>query len=300
MSTKIRPDGTGRRLKRSDTANAALFILPGLVMILIFSYYPVVRSLIGAFTSWDGFNTPVFNGVANFVALVRDPVFLASLWHVGMWVVVAVPLAIIPSFAVAELVFNLRSHGAQRAWRVVFVLPMVLPAVVPILIWEFGIYDPGGILDRVLGVSTAWLLNTHSALWAMILMGFPWVSPFNFLILLAGLQNVDASLFDAAQVDGASIWQRIRSVDAPLVLGQIKLLLVLAVLGSAQNLLVPLLLTGGGPLNATMTPVLDMYQSAFVADQYGYAMAISFVLFLVIMGLTLVNMRFFNPPKAGA
>ncbi len=290
---------SGSRLRvsgRSDDRIAALFIAPGLFMILVFSYYPVVRSLIGAFTSWDGFNTPVFNGLANFWGLAHDTVFLHALWHVGLWVIIAVPLAIIPSFCVAELVFNLKNQGAQRAYRVAFVLPMVLPAVVPILIWEFGIYDPGGILDRILGVSTTWLLSTHTALWAMILMGFPWVSPFNFLIFLAGLQNVDPSLFDAAQIDGAALWQRVVHVDVRLVMGQVKLLIVLAVLGSAQNLLVPLLLTGGGPLNATMTPVLDMYQSAFVGDQYGYAMAISLVMFVFIMVLTLANMRFFNPP----
>ena len=267
-------------------------------MILIFSYYPVLRSMVGAFTNWNGFGAPIFNGLANFLSLLHDAVFLQALLHVGLWVVVAIPLAIIPSFLVAELVFNLRSHIARHVYRIAFVVPMVLPAVVPILIWEFGIYAPGGILDRVLGVSTEWLLSVHTALWAMILMGFPWVSPFNFLILLAALQNVEPSLFDAAYVDGASRWQRIVRVDVPLVLGQVKLLTVLAVLGSAQNLLVPLLLTGGGPLNGTMTPILYMYQSAFVADQYGYAMAISFVMFLIIMVLTLVNLRFFNPPAS--
>ena len=295
---KLGSGGRSRPQRRSDGGKAALFIAPGLLMIVVFSYYPVIRSLVGAFTSWDGFNTPLFNGLANFWALAHDPVFLASLWHVGLWVIIAVPLAIIPSFVVAELVFNLKSAGAQRIYRVAFVLPMVLPAVVPILLWEFGIYDPGGILDRILGVSTEWLLGPRTALWAMILMGFPWVSPFNFLILIAGLQNVDASIFDAAHIDGASLRQRVIHVDVPMVLGQVKLLLVLAVLGSSQNLLVPLLLTGGGPMNATMTPVLDMYQSAFVGDQYGYAMAISLVMFVLIMILTLVNMRFFNPPSS--
>ena len=277
---------------RGRGLTAAVFIAPMLIFISVFSYYPAVRALIGAFTAWDGFNAPSFVGFRNFIELVHDPVFIASLWHVLIWVMVAIPLALFPAFAVAELIFHLKRRRQQYWYRTLFIVPMVLPGVVPILIWEFGFYSPGGIIDRVLHSSREWLLAPHWALAAMILMGFPWVGAFNLLILYAGLQNIPADILDAAAVDGISPFGRIWRIDAPLVTAQWKLLAVLAVLGSAQNLLTPLLLTGGGPLDATMTPVLYMYQSAFTSDRYGYAMAISVLLFVAIMALVIINLRF--------
>ncbi len=300
LNDPVRAHVLVRRKKRAQTRIIAYgFLAPTFVFILVFSYYPAIRALVGAFTQWDGFNPPTWVGVANFVQAFHDPTFLASLGHVGLWTLVGIPLSLIPPFAVAELIFHLRSMKAQYIYRTLFIIGMVLPGLVGLLIWQY-IYEPTGLLNALLKViglgylHHAWLANPEYALWAVILMGFPWVAPFNLLIYYAGLQAVPSELFDAAAVDGASRLGRVFRVDIPLVMAQVKLLLVLAIVGVSQNLLTPLLMTGGGPGSATTTPVFYMYEVAIDYDQYGYGMAIAFMLFVVVMLLALANIRYFQ------
>ena len=298
-AVKERPTLASKSIAGNKAWMGYLFIAPTFVFILAFSYYPAIRALVGAFTQWDGFNPPIWVGLANFIQAFHDPVFLASLWHVGLWTLIGIPLALVPPFIVAELVFHLRSTRAQYVYRTLFVIPMVLPAVVGLFIWEY-IYEPTGLLNALLKdmglgfLRHAWLANPQYALWAVILLGFPWISAFNLLIYYAGLQAISGELLDAAEVDGASRWTRIRKIDLPLVMPQVKLLLILSIVGVSQNLLTPLLLTGGGPGTSTTTPVFYMYQTAIDYDQYGYGMAIAFMLFVVVMALALINMRYFQ------
>lgn len=142
-----------------------------------------------------------------------------------------------------------------------------------------------------------WLANPHTALDAVIAMDFPWVAPFNLMIYYAGLQAIPSELFDAAAVDGAPRWTRVFKIDVPLVMAQIKLLLVLSIVGVSQNLLVPLLMTGGGPGTSTTTPAFYMYDVAINFDQYGYGTVIAFMLFVVVMVLALLNMRYFQSDR---
>lgn len=278
---------------------AYAFLLPTFIFIIAFSYYPALRALVGSFTQWDGFNPPTWVGLQNFTEAFNDPIFLESLKNVGIWTIIGIPLAIIPSFVVAELIFHLKGVKAQYVYRTVFVLSMVLPAVVGILIWQF-FYEPNGVLNLILqhiGMAQfrhAWIANPRYALPAVILMGFPWIAPFNLLIYYSGLQGIPSDIFDAVAVDGARRWQRIRLVDIPLVMPQTKLLLVLSIIGVTQNLLVPLIMTDGGPGSATTTPVFYMYQTAINYDQYGYGMAIGTMIFIVVMALTIINLKYFQ------
>ena len=273
------------------------FLIPTFAFILGFSYYPAVRALVGAFTQWDGFNPPQWIGISNFIQAFHDPTFITSIENVSLWTLIGIPLSIVPSFAVAELIFHLRSLRWQYAYRTIFIIPMVLPGVVGLLIWQY-IYQPTGLLNSLLkdlGLSFLhhdWIANPHLALWALIFMGFPWIRPFNLLVLYAGLQGVSPEILDASEVDGASLWQRIWRVDVPMVFSQLKLLLILGIVGISQDLLSPLILTGGGPGAATTTPVLYMYQTAVQYDEYGYSMAIAFMLFIVVMLLAFVNIKY--------
>ena len=275
------------------------FLLPTFAFVIGFSYYPAFRALIGAFTNWDGFNPPTWVGLSNFVQAFQDPIFLGSLWHVAVWTAVGIPLALIPPFIAAEMIFHVKSLRAQYLYRTIFVLSFVLPTVVSILIWQY-IFEPSGVLNALLhalgltSLEHSWIGNPHLALGAVILMGFPWINAFNLLIYYAGLQSIPQEILDAAQMDGATGWDRIRSVDIPLVRSQTKLLLILSIIGVSQNLLVPLLMTSGGPGTSTTTPVFYMYQTAIQYDQYGYSMAIAFMLFAAVMVLAILNIRFFQ------
>jgi raffinose/stachyose/melibiose transport system permease protein len=175
---------------------------------------------------------------------------------------------------------------------------MVIPWIVMIMVWRF-IYDPSmGIINSVLralgldSLTQIWLADRTLALWCIALFGFPWVAGFNLLIYLAGLDNINEELFDAAAMDGATGLRRMLAVDFPLIMGQIKLILVMTTITQIQNFQDVLLLTNGGPGRATFVPGLVLYRSAFFYNKMGYASAIGVLMFIVILGLTILNMRF--------
>ncbi|MHB1629394.1 MAG: carbohydrate ABC transporter permease [Bacilli bacterium] len=290
---------TRRRRKVIQAVIAYLFLLPTFVFVASFSYYPALRALVGAFTMWDGFNPPKWVGFSNFQQLFTDSTFIASVWHVLVWSIVGIPLALIPSFVAAVLIFHLKSLRMQYLYRTLFVLTMILPAIVSILIWQ-EFYGHSGVLNLLLGaiglggLQHDWIANPNTALWAVILMGFPWVIPFNMLIYYSGLQAIPTEIFDAAAVDGAASFKRVLHIEIPMVLAQVRLLFILSVVGVSQNLLTPLLMTGGGPGTSTTTPVLYMYQTAIQYDEYGYGMAIAFLLFIVVMALSVLSMKYFR------
>lgn len=296
MTTRTVTRQAGRR-RRGSSATAYLFLIPTFASIIVFSYYPAIRALVGSFTNWDGFNTPKFIGFQNFENLFTDPTFLGSLWHVLVWTLIGIPLSIVPSFVVAELIFHLPGRRSQYFYRTVFILSMVVPTVVTVLVWE-NIYQPTGLINQTLkaiglgSLAHQWLADPTFALAAVIVLGFPWVNPFNLLILYAGLQSIPEDVLDAASIDGAGAWRRVRGVDIPLLFSQVKLLLVLGIVAVTQNLLTPLLLTNGGPGTSTTTPVLYMYQTATAYARFGYGMAIAFLLFVVVGALAVVNMRY--------
>lgn len=284
------------RRKRRSRVVAYAFLLPTFVLIGFFSYYPAISAAVTAFTQWDGFNPPKFIGAANFARAFSDPAFWDAAWHVALWTLVGVPLAMVPSFIVAELIFRLRSERAQYIWRAVFVAPMILPTVVSILIWQY-LYGANGPINTVLkavgkeGWVHSWLAEPQFALWALMFMGFPWVTGFNVLIFYSGLKAIPTEEIEATALDGAGRLKQLRYLELPHTSGQWKLLLVLSIIGVSQNLMVPLLLTNGGPGTSTLTPVLFMYQRAIDYGEYGYGMAIGTMLFVVVLVLSILNMR---------
>jgi len=198
----------------------------------------------------------------------------------------------------AELVFHLRSAGWQYWYRVLYIVPLVVPIVVTFLIWRF-IFNPSvGLANTLLNniglsmLTNEWLGSHRTVLLSLILVGFPWIAGLNFLIYLAGLQNISQDLLDASQVDGATGLSRIWLLDLPLIKGQIKLLLILGIIDSLQSFVPILILTNGGPGYASIVPGLLMYQRAFTSGDFGRAAAIGTALFVVIFLLTYINLRY--------
>lgn len=274
------------------------FLLPTFAFIGYFCYFPVVRALEGAFTNWDGVSAPQFTGLSNFDHLLHDSIFLRSFIHLFFWSIIGIPAGMATSLLVAVLIYRLRSPRAQYWFRVAFTLTLCLPGIVGILTWS-NFYQPQEVVDFIMKglgfhglASEAWLADPRTAMGALIFMGFPWVSAFNMLVFYAGLQAIPTEILDAAAVDGVSATQRVFRIEMPLIKGQLKVILVLSIIGITQNLLPPLLLTQGGPENTTWTPVLYMYENAFNYAQMGYALAIAFVLFIVSLVLALAAMRF--------
>ena len=270
---------------------AYLFLLPSLLLMFYFSYTPAYTAVTRAFTDWDGLNVPNFTGLENIQRAVTDPVMRQAAVNSIIWVVAGLVLAIVPPLLTAELIFNLRGQRRQYFWRSVFVVPIVVPSLVLLLMWS-TFYRSDGLINTVLAdlglgiLEHDWLSDPKTALGSLILLGFPYIDVFFLLLLYAGLQGISPEVFDAAQLDGAVSWRRIRAIDLPLLRPQLSLIALLSVIGNLQYFLSPLVLTSGGPGYATTVPALLMYNTATKFGEYGYAMAIATLLMVVVVILT--------------
>lgn len=274
------------------------FIIPTFVLLAIFNYYPIFSAFHHSLFDWKGGGQAIWLGLANYREIFGDVILgeacinALKLFLFGIIVSITVPLA------AAELIFHLKSQRAQYIYRVLFVVPMVVPGIVMLLIWAFIYnYDMGVInqLMRAVGMEKyvqVWLGDPKIAIYSLMFIGFPWIGGFSMLIYYAGLQNISQDVLDSCLIDGASGLKRIRMIDIPLIMGQIKLLVVLGFIGGVQGFQTQLLLTQGGPGYSTVVPGLHLYQNAIAYDRMGYACAIGVVLFVVILGLTYINMKY--------
>ena len=273
-----------------------LFLVPTFTLLAVFTFYPILSAFWHSLYRWDG-STAEFIGLENFIQMfTSDRAFLASLPNVAKLVIFRVLVALTIPLLAAEVIFSLRDGAVAYFWRVLLVVPMVVPWVVLILVWLF-IYDPQmGILNTLLtriGLEKwkqLWLGDLRLALWSIAFFGFPWISGLNLLIYLAGLDAIPHELFDAAAIDGASRIRRFLHIDIPMIMGQLKLIFILTLITQIQNFQDVLIFTNGGPGQATMVPGLVLYHSAFFYSKMGYASAIGVTLFVVIFAITLVNM----------
>jgi raffinose/stachyose/melibiose transport system permease protein len=276
---------------------AYMFILPCIALLALFMYYPAFSALYHSFFDWDGFTRATFVGLANFAAMTEDATMRAAAANVLKLTAFAMIISVTVPLFVARLVWGLPSKRVQFLFRVLFVIPLVLPQVVVYLIWKY-LYDPNfGLLNELLlslhiGSPQAWLGDPNNALYALMGIGFPWVDGFALLIFTAGLQSIPSEVLDAADIDGAGPLERFRRIELPLVTGQIKLILVLNMIWTIQNFTSILILTQGGPGTATMVPGMVLYRASFQNERMGYACAIGMAMFLVMLVLTYINLRY--------
>lgn len=292
-----------KNLKIWRYRNAYLFVTPTFILLCIFNYYPAFSGLYRSLFDWAVGGQAKFIGLKNFIEILTDTNFQISVINViklTIWNVL-VPSLIIP-ILVAEMIFNLHSPRAKYIYRVLVISPMVIPSIVILLIWQF-IYDADyGLLNAILKnvglgyLARSWLGDPNTALYAIMAIGFPWIGGTTVLIYLAGLMNIPSSIFDAALLDGVIGLKRFFNIDLPLITGQIKLCIILSLIGTIQGYGTMLVLTGGGPGVATLVPGLYMYQAAFNFGRMGFASAVGVILFLVILWLTILNMKYISSP----
>ena len=283
----------GRMRRRSF---CYFFLLPTFVLLAMFNYWPALSALYHSFFQWNGANFKEWYGLQNFIQIFRDAVMRTAFKN--MFIISGFGLVISITFPLgaAALIFHLQDLKFAYFYRVMYVVPMVVPGMVTLMIWRF-IYNPQvGLLNallRALNLPTRiWLGDFQYALYALIFIGFPWVAGTSMLIYLAGLQGIESSLLDAAAIDGASGLKRFWYLELPLVASQIKLIVILTLIGAIQGFQGPLVMTGGGPGTTTMVPGLWLYRNAMSYNKMGYACAIGTFLFIVTMGLTFINLRF--------
>ncbi|HLE27622.1 MAG TPA: sugar ABC transporter permease [Anaerolineales bacterium] len=281
-------------LTRREAAWAYAFIAPWLIGFVVFTVGPMIASLYFSFTDYNIVDTPRWIGAANFVNLFRDELFWRSLGITLKYAAFVLPLGLVISYLVAVLL-NQKVPGVNL-WRTVYFLPSVVAGVAVALLWS-RIFDPKfGILNPFLALfgikGPGWLSDPDWAIPALVIMSL-WSVGGSIIIYLAGLQGVPTDLYDAAKVDGATTWQRFRHVTLPMTTPVIFYNLVLGLIGTFQFFTEVYVLTGGagGPARSTLFYNLYLYQNAFKYFHMGYASTMAWVLFTIVLGLTLLIFR---------
>lgn len=289
--------------KKSNLMNkqnfyAYLFILPAFIFLFMFLCMPLITAITKSFYRYDCISINEFLGFENYRKLFfHDPKFWASMKLLLVYFVGFI-VCLFTQIITAKFVQSIISQRIQKVFRAIFIVPLVVPAVVTLLMWKFIYYPEIGVVARVaemLGVSSPnFLGNPATVNIALIFVGFPWVAGTNFIILYSAFQGVDKSLTEAASIDGATSIKTFFNVELPLILPQIKVLFVYGVIGLVQQYEKNLIMTGGGPNNASLLPGLHMYNVALgsAEPEFGYACAISVVLFVVTMTASVLAMRF--------
>lgn len=304
-TTHPRPEPRQRQFLSGRTREALegiLFASPWLFGFFFLTLGPTVASLLLSGTRWDGitpFSRIEWVGTANFRQLLQDdPLFWTSLYNTVYYVAFSVPLATLAALGLA-LLLNRPLRGITM-FRTVFYLPSIVSGIATAFVWmwlfnpSFGIVNLAiSKIDALLPFSLpqpGWLADEAYAKPVFVIMSL-WGVGNAMLIYLAGLQGTSTHLYEAAELDGATPWQQFRNVTLPALTPTIFFNLVMAIIGSFRIFESAYVMTNGGPNNATLFYVLYLYRKAFEQFQMGYASAMAWILFLIVLGLTLLVVR---------
>lgn len=281
------------RLARREELEGFLSIAPWLVGFLVFLVFPLLFSIYLSFTDYDYVSAPQWVGLANYQrALQQDPLFWHSLKVTFTYAAMALPLDLICSFGVA-LLLNLRGRG-MNLFRTIYYLPAILPLVAVSILWLWIFNPQYGVLNwglSLLGIrGPAWLYDPEWALPALVIMGL-WSIGRAMIIYLAGLQNINPEMYDAARVDGAGVITSFRHVTIPMMTPVIFFNLIMGIIGSFQVFAQAFIMTAGGPARATYFYMLYLYNNAFQFFKAGYASALAWLMFIIILFFTLLILR---------
>ncbi len=273
-----------------------LFLLPWTIGFLAFTLYPMIASLIYSFSIYHSRQPLEFIGLKNYTDLLTDDLFWKSLSNTVYMVVIAVPLTLFVSFICAVLL-NLKVRG-QAFYRMIYFLPSIVPTVASTILWLWILNPQAGILNTLLGYfdinGPNWMSNPAWSKPGLILLGM-WGMGNTIIIYLSGLQDVSVSLLEAAELDGANWWQRLWNITVPMVSPITLFNLITGVIAMFQYFAQAYVFRGfqvlGYPLNSTLFYSVNLYQNAFLFLKMGYASAMAWVLFIIILACTLLLLK---------
>lgn len=295
-----------------------------MAFLFVFSYYPTIKALYDSFfdskvISSIGGNIvvkDVFVGIDNYKEIFNDKVFWLCIKNVLIFTLIGIVLGNAMTIFLAELLFNLKNKKLSAFFRVLFIVPMLVPSLVIILIWKYVIFGNTGLMNQLMLAlgqeSQLWYWETDPnkewiAKFAIIFTNFPWVGGTSFLIYLAGLQNIPNSVMEASQLDNCSVWKRIWKIDMPCIRSQLKYFLIMGVIGGFQNFDLQLIALGAEYDNTNVLG-LYLYDRAFgigyitadgglIRPRFGYACAVGMIILVITMALTIMNMTLNNEKK---
>jgi multiple sugar transport system permease protein len=283
---------------RSGGLSAVAFALPMLVIFTAFSWYPITRLVVLSLQSTNLVDPPSWVGLQNFRDVWNDPLFMTALKNTAYFAFLALlfgyPIPLIAAVLMSE------ARRFRGAYSALAYLPVVIPPVVGVMLWRYVFYEPSsaGLFNTVLGWfhmgPYGWLQSTGTAMPALVVESTWANAGTTVIIYLAALMSVDRDLYDAASVDGASLWRKVWHVTVPQIRGVLLVTFMLQIIGTAQVFLEPYLFTSGGPANATLTLLLLVYQYAFgnsIGVGFGQAAALSLMVAVFLAIFALVFLR---------
>ena len=264
-----------------------LFILPAFIGTIIFIVIPVICSFGLSFAKWDLLNPIEFVGFANYLELLSDKLFFKILVNTFVFALSTSILGVIIPLVLAAIL-NRKIRGSEF-YKTAYFLPFITPMIVIGIIWEW-IFDPNiGLLNQFLHLHINWLYDTNFAMPALIMVSVWKLIGYNMVIFLSALSGVSQSLFEAAKIDGADAFQTFKNVTIPLLSPTIFFVVIITAISSFQIFDLIYLMTQGGPLDSTNVIVYAIYKNAFEYFNIGKASAIAYVLFVIILILTLIQ-----------
>lgn len=277
-------------LRRKEALAFYLCILPWILGFIFFYIGPIIASFFYSLTSWDLLTPPKWVGMDNYIRIFsRDKLFLQSLKVTFIYTFAYLPLDLILGLGIA-LLLNRPMRGIG-IFRTIFYLPSVLTGVAYVIMWMWIFHPQAGLINsalKVIGINgPRWLLDPKFALWALVLMSIFQVGR-SMLIYLAGLKDIPRELSEAASIDGAGIWQRFWKITLPMLTPSILFNLIFGLIMTFQSFTNVYIATNGGPLDSTLFYVLYLYQKAFTYLEMGYASALAWILFLIVLLCTII------------
>jgi multiple sugar transport system permease protein len=278
--------------QRKETIDAYVFMSPVIIGLLVFTIGPIIFSLFLSFTKYNLLSDPKWIGIDNYTKMYGEDLFWKSLSVSAIYSVVSVPVGLVVALFLAMLL-NRKMRGVYF-FRSIYYLPTVISGVGVAMLWRWIFNGQYGVLNtllRTVGIKGPnWLLDENYALAALIITSI-WGVGGTMLIFLAGLQGIPSELLEAAEIDGAGRWAQFRYITLPMISHVTFFNLVLGIIGALQVFTDAFVITNGGPNNATLFIAVYLYRHAFMYLNFGYAAALAWVLFLIVMMLTLMVFR---------
>jgi len=275
------------------------FIAPTLILLTVFSLIPIVVALVISFTDIDlaglaDYSSIHFIGLDNYKNIIKDPIFIKSIFNTLFYVIFGVPFVIIISLAIALLI-NFGKARIFKAFRVIFYMPSITNVVAVAVVWSY-LYNPTlGLFNNILHFfhlpSVPWLTDPTMAKVSLIILAVWRAIGLNMIIFIAALQGIPKTYYEAAQLDGANGWQQLFKITLPLLRYAIFFVSVTTMIGWLQFFEEPFIMTDGGPLDSTTSVALFIYHNGFQLSKFGYAAAGSFILFIAIIIVTLAQFK---------
>lgn len=293
MAVATAPRRGMTKTEKRNQVMGLLFISPWLLGFLLFALFPLLASLYYSMTNYDFIRDPQFIGLTNYVRLfTSDPDFWTVMYNTVYYVGIGVPLGIAVAFLIANLL-NSNIRG-RTFFRSVIYIPAIVPAVCTAMVWLFILNVQYGAINGILktmGWPTIPFLSSPELAKPSLIMIYIWAQGTAVVIFLAALQDVPRSLYDAALVDGANAWARFWNVTVPLCTPVILFNFIMGIIAAFQDFTLPFVLTGGGPMKSTEFYVVSLYRNAFVQFSIGKASAMAWILFLIILVLSVIMFR---------